>query len=236
MFLRWVKMKKRWMRYSIHGASAYLKIADGCRRTCAFCAIHSSKALLSAGQWRLSLEMLQFSNNKASKKWSWCTGFYRLWIWSGLKGWVNSIAEKFGPGSAWHSWIRVMYTYPGAISDQLIELMSLQPQLIPYLDLPLQHAHPAVLRRMRPPCWADRIYQSIEKMRQAIPDLAIRSTFIVGYPGETEEEFLTLIGFHKRNPIWSYWGVYLLLWTRYTCWSSWWSDLRKRETGASPSS
>src|SRR5690606_25334932 len=86
-------------------------------------------------------------------------------------------------------WIRLLYTYPGAISDRLIELMASQPQIVHYLDIPLQHAHPDILRKMRRPANIDWVYRTLEKMRRAMPDLAIRSTFIVGYPGETEAEF-----------------------------------------------
>ncbi|HID84511.1 MAG TPA: radical SAM protein, partial [Anaerolineales bacterium] len=69
------------------------------------------------------------------------------------------------------------------------------PQILPYLDMPLQHAHPTTLRRMRRPANIEWVYRTLEKMRRAMPDLALRTTFIVGYPGETEEEFQTLLDF-----------------------------------------
>ena len=72
------------------------------------------------------------------------------------------------------------------------------PQILPYLDIPLQHAHPDVLRRMRRPANMDWVYHTIEKMRTALPGLALRTTFIVGYPGETETEFQTLLDFIRE--------------------------------------
>jgi ribosomal protein S12 methylthiotransferase len=77
----------------------------------------------------------------------------------------------------------------------MIEVMVKHKQLIPYLDMPLQHAHPKALRRMRRPANMEWVHRTIEKMRFALPDLALRTTFIVGYPGESEEEFETLLGF-----------------------------------------
>jgi ribosomal protein S12 methylthiotransferase len=92
-------------------------------------------------------------------------------------------------------WIRILYNFPGSVTDRQIELMATHKQLIPYLDMPLQHAHPATLKRMRRPANIDWVYRTLEKMRAALPDLALRSTFIVGYPGETENEFQSLLDF-----------------------------------------
>ncbi|MFO3796779.1 MAG: radical SAM protein, partial [Anaerolineales bacterium] len=87
------------------------------------------------------------------------------------------------------------YAYPGYVTDRLIEVMARHPQILPYLDMPLQHAHPDTLRRMRRPANIEWVHRTIEKMRRALPGLAIRTTFIVGYPGETEAEFETLLDF-----------------------------------------
>jgi ribosomal protein S12 methylthiotransferase len=92
-------------------------------------------------------------------------------------------------------WIRVMYAYPGYVADRLIEVMASHKQILPYLDMPLQHAHPATLRRMHRPANIDWVHRTLEKMSTAIPDLALRTTFITGYPGETEQEFQTLLDF-----------------------------------------
>lgn len=91
-----------------------------------------------------------------------------------------------------------MYAFPGYVTDRLIETMASNPRILPYLDMPLQHAHPQTLTRMRRPANMDWVYKTVGKMRKAIPHLALRSTFIVGYPGETEEEFDTLLGFLKE--------------------------------------
>jgi ribosomal protein S12 methylthiotransferase len=88
-----------------------------------------------------------------------------------------------------------MYAYPGHISSRLVEVMARNPRVCRYLDLPLQHAHPEVLRRMRRPSGVDRTRRLIERLRAAMPDLALRTTFIVGYPGETEAEFEALLDF-----------------------------------------
>jgi ribosomal protein S12 methylthiotransferase len=92
-------------------------------------------------------------------------------------------------------WIRILYNFPGSVTDRQIETMATHKQLIPYLDMPLQHAHPATLRRMKRPANVEWVYRTLEKMRAALPGLALRSTFIVGYPGETDDEFQTLLDF-----------------------------------------
>jgi ribosomal protein S12 methylthiotransferase len=88
-----------------------------------------------------------------------------------------------------------MYAYPGYVTERLIEVMATHQQVLPYLDMPLQHANPSVLRRMRRPANVDWVYSTLESMRYAMPNLALRTTFIVGYPGETEAEFQTLLDF-----------------------------------------
>ncbi len=104
-----------------------------------------------------------------------------------LEGLVDAAAEI--------EWIRIMYAYPGYVTDRLIDVMANHRQILPYLDMPLQHAHPATLKRMRRPANMEWVYQTLSKMRQAMPELALRTTFIVGYPGETEEEFQALLNF-----------------------------------------
>jgi len=95
-------------------------------------------------------------------------------------------------------WLRLMYAYPNHVTDRLIEVMASHPQVCHYLDLPLQHAHPDVLRRMRRPADIDRVRELIAHLRSAMPDIALRTTFIVGYPDETEEEFQALEEFVKE--------------------------------------
>jgi ribosomal protein S12 methylthiotransferase len=88
-----------------------------------------------------------------------------------------------------------MYAYPGYVTERLIEVMATQKQVLPYLDIPLQHAHPATLSRMQRPANINWVHHTLAKMRTAMPELAIRTTFIVGYPGETDEEFQALMDF-----------------------------------------
>ena len=91
-----------------------------------------------------------------------------------------------------------MYTFPGSISDKLIESMRENAQILPYLDIPLQHAHPNVLKRMRRPSNMEKVKRTIQKMRTAMPNLALRTTFIVGFPGESQQEYQELINFIKE--------------------------------------
>jgi ribosomal protein S12 methylthiotransferase len=89
----------------------------------------------------------------------------------------------------------VLYAYPGYVTDRLIEVMARHANLVPYLDMPLQHAHPRVLKAMRRPANVEWVRRTLEKMRTVMPDLALRTTFLVGFPGETEAEFQELLDF-----------------------------------------
>jgi ribosomal protein S12 methylthiotransferase len=88
-----------------------------------------------------------------------------------------------------------MNAYPGYVTDELIETMATHDQIVPYLDIPLQHGHRETLKRMRRPANIDWVYRTLDKLRTAMPEIAIRTTFIVGYPGETDEEFEGLKNF-----------------------------------------
>jgi ribosomal protein S12 methylthiotransferase len=92
-------------------------------------------------------------------------------------------------------WLRLMYAYPRFVSPKLIETMAAHSQIAHYIDMPLQHAHKQTLRRMRRPSDQSETKGTIERLRAAMPDIALRTTFIVGYPGETEEEFQYLLEF-----------------------------------------
>ncbi|MFH1907225.1 MAG: 30S ribosomal protein S12 methylthiotransferase RimO [Chloroflexota bacterium] len=195
------------LRASVAGTSAYLKIADGCRRPCAFCAIPLIKGtsvsrpmnnilddalrLRDMGVRELVLiaqDTTDYGHDLGLKD-----GLATL-----LARLVDEVAQpspRIGGSEAGLDWIRIMYAYPGYVTDRLIEAMATHPQILPYLDMPLQHAHPDTLRRMRRPANTDWVYQTLARMRAAIPNLAIRTTFIVGYPGETEAEFQTLLDF-----------------------------------------
>jgi ribosomal protein S12 methylthiotransferase len=98
-------------------------------------------------------------------------------------------------------WLRLMYAYPHGVTLRLIETMARHPQICAYLDMPLQHAHPDTLRRMRRPPDTERTLATIGELRAAMPDIALRSTFIVGFPGETREEFKALLDFLEEAQI-----------------------------------
>jgi ribosomal protein S12 methylthiotransferase len=185
--------EQRTLRASIAGASAYLKIADGCRRPCAFCAIPLIKGTaVSRPLPRILEEARQLRD----------AGVRELVLIAqdstdyghdlGMKEGLATLLEELTTAVPDMDWIRIMYAFPGYVTDRLIAVMASHEQILPYLDMPLQHAHPKSLYRMRRPSNVEWVHRTVGKMRHAMPDLAIRSTFIVGYPGETDEEFGTL--------------------------------------------
>lgn len=183
-------------RVVMQGASAYLKIADGCRRPCAFCSIPLIKGTTVSRPIDIILHEAKLMEEAEVKELVLIaqdtTDYgYDIGIKDGLAKLTRRLVEV-APGIPW---LRIMYAYPGYISDELIEVMATTPQVLHYLDLPLQHAHPDVLKRMQRPSNIDGVYRTIEKMRIAMPDLALRTTFIVGYPGETDTEFRALLDF-----------------------------------------
>ena len=178
------------------GASAYIKIADGCRRPCAFCAIPLIKGTAVSRPIDTILEETRVLSDQGVREIiliAQDTTDYGYDL--GMKNGLAELLEQMVTAVPGVDWLRVMYAYPGYVTDRLIEVMATHPQILPYLDMPLQHAHPKTLRRMQRPANVDWVYRTLEKMRSAMPDLALRTTFIVGYPGETEEEFQTLLDF-----------------------------------------
>ena len=107
----------------------------------------------------------------------------------GMKNGLSTLLRQIASAAPDIPWIRLMYAYPGYVTDELIETMAATPQMLPYLDIPLQHGHRETLKRMRRPANIEWVYSTVEKLRATIPDITIRTTFIVGYPGETDEEF-----------------------------------------------
>jgi ribosomal protein S12 methylthiotransferase len=184
------------MRASIAGASAYLKIADGCRRPCAFCAI----PLIKGTTVSRPLDRILDEAGRLHE-----LGVRELVLIAqdttdyghdlGMKEGLANLLEQIVKNVPEMEWVRIMYAFPGYVTDRLIDVMATHPQILPYLDLPLQHASPEILAQMRRPSNVDWVYTTIAKMRRALPNLAIRTTFIVGYPGETEKEFQTLLDF-----------------------------------------
>ena len=111
----------------------------------------------------------------------------------GLKDGLAHLLEAIVKAAPEIPWLRMMYAYPGCVTPRLMETMAKHPQILPYLDMPLQHGHRETLKRMRRPAKVEWVYDTIDKLRQMMPDLAVRTTFIVGYPGETEAEFEELL-------------------------------------------
>jgi len=183
-------------RSAVQGASAYIKIADGCRRPCAFCAIPKIKGTVVSREIAAVVDearMLEKQGVKEIILIAQDTTDYGKDL--GYKNGLEKLLEALISQVPGIPWFRLMYTYPGNISDGLINLFSTSKQLLPYLDLPLQHAHPDVLKRMRRPFNIDWTRDTIHRLRMSIPDLAIRTTFIVGFPGENEVEFQTILEF-----------------------------------------
>ncbi len=182
------------LRASVQGAYAYLKIADGCRRPCAFCAIPGikgtavSRPLESIVAEAVRLQDTGMKELMLIAQDSTDYG-YDLGMKDGLAQLLDAIAEA-APGIPW---LRIMYAYPGYVTPRLMETMAKHRQILPYLDMPLQHGHRETLKRMRRPAKVEWVYETIGKLRELMPDLAVRTTFIVGYPGETEEEFGALL-------------------------------------------
>jgi ribosomal protein S12 methylthiotransferase len=184
------------LRASIAGGSAYLKIADGCRRPCAFCAIPLIKGtavsrppetILAEARRLRDLgvrELILIAQDTTDYG-------HDLGMKNGLAALLESLTQAVPD----MDWLRILYAFPGYVTDRLIEVMAAHRQILPYLDMPLQHAHPATLRRMRRPANMGWVHATVARMRAALPGLAIRTTFIVGYPGETEQEFQALMDF-----------------------------------------
>jgi ribosomal protein S12 methylthiotransferase len=183
-------------RVALQGDSAYLKIADGCSRSCAFCAIplikgpavsrHPAQVLDEVAllaEWGVKETILIAQDTTAYGR--------DLGVEDGLAQLLEAMVAEVPE----MDWIRVMYVFPGSVTPRLIDIMARHPQILPYIDIPLQHAHPAVLRRMRRPANVDQVRRTAGALRDRMPQVAIRTTFVVGYPGETEEEFATLIDF-----------------------------------------
>jgi ribosomal protein S12 methylthiotransferase len=186
-------------RVAVQGPSAYLKIADGCRRPCAFCAIPAIKGTaVSRPPDRILTDarLLRDSGVRELILIAQDTTDYGHDL--GMKDGLALLLDRLVAAVPDVPWIRIMYAYPGYATDRLIETMAAHDQIVPYLDIPLQHAHRQTLLRMRRPANIEWVYRTVEKMRAAMPDLAIRTTFIVGYPGETDEEFTRLVDFVKE--------------------------------------
>jgi ribosomal protein S12 methylthiotransferase len=180
----------------MRGGSAYVKVAEGCDRSCGFCVIPQLRGkqrsrtkddivreveqLAASGVLEVSLvsqDTVAFGRDRKDETCS-------------LADVAESVADV--PGIRW---VRLHYLYPEKLDPRLIELLADHPRVLPYVDMPLQHAAESMLRRMRRGHGGARLRGLVEQLRAAIPGLVFRSAFIVGHPGETEEEFEELLQF-----------------------------------------
>ena len=184
---------------------AYLKISEGCDHRCTFCIIPSlrgdlesrpigsvldeAKRLVEAGVKELLIISQDTSAYGVDIK-------FRTNFWNGqpLKTSIVSLCEQL---ASLGIWIRLHYVYPYPDVDQIIPLMA-AGKILPYLDIPLQHASPKILKLMKRPGSVERTLERIKRWREICPNLTLRSTFIVGFPGETEDDFQELLNFLKQ--------------------------------------
>lgn len=183
-------------RPAVRNGSAYLKISDGCNAPCAFCTIPSFKGKLRSRPAPAIVSEARALVDQGAQEIILVaqdtTDYGRdLDLRDGLPGLVDEVLLACPD----LPWLRLMYAYPGHVSERLIEIMATRPQVCHYLDIPLQHGHPDTLYRMHRPANVDKVLQTIEQLRAAMPDVALRTTFIAGFPGETEEEFEGLLDF-----------------------------------------
>ena len=189
---------------------AYLKISEGCDHRCTFCIIPSlrgdlesrsitqvldeAKRLADAGVKEILVVSQDTSAYAMDARKD--NGAPKTAFWNGMpiKNDLMTLCEKLGSLGIW---VRLHYVYPYPHVDELIPLMA-QGKLLPYLDIPLQHASPKILKAMKRPGKIDRTLERIKQWREICPDLTLRSTFIVGFPGETEEDFQLLLDFLKE--------------------------------------
>ncbi|SYX09009.1 Ribosomal protein S12 methylthiotransferase RimO,ribosomal protein S12 methylthiotransferase,ribosomal protein S12 methylthiotransferase RimO,Uncharacterized protein family UPF0004 [Chlamydia poikilotherma] len=176
---------------------AYLKIAEGCRKRCAFCIIPTIKGGLRSKsldqiikEFRLLLKMGVKEIILIAQD----LGDYGKDLSTDRKSCLDSVLKEMlkEPGDYW---IRMLYLYPDEVDDTIIDLMESDPRLLPYVDIPLQHINNRVLKNMLRTTSKEQILDLLTKLRTRIPHIYIRSSFIVGFPGETDEEFQDLVDF-----------------------------------------
>ena len=180
-------------------ASAYLKIGEGCNRTCSFCVIPQ---LRGKQRSRTADDVVREAEQLAAQ------GVRELNLISqDTIAYGRDLAGRDGPrvrlaelarrvaDVAGIRWVRLFYLYPETIDEPLLDLLANHPKVVPYVDMPLQHAADAMLKRMKRGHGKDRQKRVVERMRKAIPNLTFRTAFIVGHPGETDAEFEELTDF-----------------------------------------
>ena len=186
-------------RAAIQGSSAYLKIADGCRRACAYCTIPLIKGTL------VSRPMEKIKDDARALA---DMGIQEIVLIAQdvtdyghdfqMKDGLTTLLENLIKVVPDVPWIRLLYTFPGYVTRPLIDMMASEPQIIPYLDMPLQHADPRILKSMQRPSRMDTVRETLFTIREKLPEVALRTTFIVGYPGEDDAAFANLVEFTRE--------------------------------------
>jgi ribosomal protein S12 methylthiotransferase len=191
---------------------AYLKISEGCNHRCSFCIIPSMRGDLVSrpiGDVLGEAQRLFESGVKELLVISQDTSAYgvdvkyRTGFWDGrpVKTHMTDLCGKLSEIAALHgAWVRLHYVYPYPHVDHILPLMA-SGGVLPYLDVPFQHSHPDVLKRMKRPASGEKNLERLQRWREACPEIVIRSTFIAGFPGETEAEFEHLLGFIREAEI-----------------------------------
>lgn len=180
------------------GYTAYIKIAEGCDHPCTFCIIPQLRGQFRSRRFESVIaeaERLTQSGVREITLIGQDTTCYGEDL--GLKHGLALLLEKLA-GVEDLRWIRFLYAYPNKITGRLLETIAAHEKICSYIDVPLQHASPSVLKRMKRGGGADLFLRSIEKMRRVIPDLTLRTSFVVGFPGETEKEFEELCEFTRE--------------------------------------
>ena len=182
-------------------ASAYLKISDGCARPCTFCSIPLIKGrqFRSAPLDELVAEARRLADEGVKELVLVAQDSTAYGEEAGLRDGTAILLERLAREVPRVPWIRLMYAYPGMVSQRLVETMAALPQVCHYLDIPLQHGSATVLRRMKRPHNLTMVQDTLQRLRRAMPDIALRTTFIVGFPGETKREFDELLAFVQEQ-------------------------------------
>lgn len=178
--------------------TSYLKIADGCNNRCAYCCIPSIRGPYKSRTMEAIIkeaEQLVVGGSRELILIAQDTTNYGIDLYG--KRCLTELIRRLLPLEGL-KWLRLLYLYPDKITDELIDLFAAEPKLIPYIEMPVQHASGRVLRAMRRPGNDRTLLDTIARLRERIPGVVIRTTLIVGFPGETEEDFEILCGFVRK--------------------------------------
>jgi ribosomal protein S12 methylthiotransferase len=177
---------------------AYVKISEGCDYTCSFCIIPQLRGHhRSRGVEDVVAEVRGLAARGVREVVLVAQDSTRYGLDHGVRDGLAYLLRRLGRVEGLR-WIRVMYAYPATLSDPILEAIASEPKVAKYVDIPLQHASEPVLRRMKRPTGRGNLLGMVERIREKVPGVALRTSFIVGFPGETEEDFGTLLEFVRR--------------------------------------